>query len=110
MQQGNRYRNGYGERLYNFLSQFQNVPFWPISALGSNFNPRNTTSYLKIKILGQNQGGFDFQTADILKYFEDLEIESNAEFGPKDYFEMACTCIPGVKIFARLDIDQTETF
>jgi hypothetical protein len=40
--------------------------------------------------LGQNQGGYDFQTADILKYFEDLEIESNAEFGPKDYFEMAC--------------------
>jgi len=43
-------------------SQFQNVPVWPISALGSNFNPRNTP------------------------------------------------CIPAVKIFARLDLDQTETF
>ena len=43
-------------------SQFQNVPFWPISALGSNFNPQNTQ------------------------------------------------CIPVVKIFARLDLDQTATF
>ncbi|MBU4010268.1 MAG: hypothetical protein KJ882_05830, partial [Proteobacteria bacterium] len=43
-------------------SQFQNVPFWPISALGKNFNPRNTP------------------------------------------------CIPAVKIFTRLDLDQTETF
>ncbi|MFZ3044438.1 MAG: hypothetical protein WA151_00870 [Desulfatirhabdiaceae bacterium] len=23
------------------LSWFQNAPFWPISALGENFNPRN---------------------------------------------------------------------
>ena len=43
-------------------SQFQNVPFWPISTLGKNFNPRNTP------------------------------------------------CIPAVKIFTRLDLDQTETF
>ncbi|MBU1054892.1 MAG: hypothetical protein KKC46_13855 [Proteobacteria bacterium] len=46
----------------NPLSQLQNAPFWPISALGSNFNPRNTP------------------------------------------------CIPAVKIFARLELDQTETF
>ena len=44
------------------MSQFQNAPFWPISALGSNFNPRNTQ------------------------------------------------CIPTVEIFARLELDQTETF
>ncbi|MBU3946660.1 MAG: hypothetical protein KJ826_00360 [Proteobacteria bacterium] len=44
------------------MSQFQNVPFWPISVLGENFNPRNTP------------------------------------------------CIPAVKIFTRLDLDQTETF
>jgi len=43
-------------------SQFQNVPFWPISALGENIYPRNTP------------------------------------------------CIPAVKIFIRLDLDQTETF
>jgi hypothetical protein len=43
-------------------SQFQNVPLWPISALGSNFNPQNTQ------------------------------------------------CILPVEIFARLDLDQTETF
>jgi len=53
-----------GDALRFFLkkSQFQNVPFWPISALGENFNPRNTP------------------------------------------------CIPAVKIFTRLDLDQTETF
>jgi hypothetical protein len=50
-----------------------------------------TTSHLKKKILVQNQGGFRFQTAGILKYVEDLEFESNAEFGPKDFFEIACT-------------------
>jgi hypothetical protein len=44
------------------LRQFQNVPVWSISALGSNFNPQNTSS------------------------------------------------IPAVKIFARLDLDQTEMF
>jgi len=48
--------------LFSLKSQFQNVPFWPISALGSNFNPQNTL------------------------------------------------CIPAVKIFTRLDLDQTETF
>ncbi len=57
------------------------------------------TSYLKIKILGQDQGGFDFRIADILKYFENLEIEFNAEFGPKDYFEMACKTILGYVIY-----------
>jgi hypothetical protein len=48
--------------LFFGVSQFQNIPFWPVSALGSNFNPQNTP------------------------------------------------CIPVVKIFARLDPDQTETF
>jgi len=41
------------------MSQFQNVPFYPISASDSNFNPRNTKCILPIKIfafldLGQN--------------------------------------------------------
>ena len=32
------------------MSQFQNVPFCPISASGSNFNPRNTTCIPVVKI------------------------------------------------------------
>ena len=48
--------------IYIPLSQFQNVPFCPISTLGSNFNPQN------------------------IQY------------------------IPAVKIFAFLDLEQTETF
>ena len=46
----------------SIASQFQNVPLCPISAPGSNFNPRNTQ------------------------------------------------CIHVVKIFAVLDLEQTETF
>jgi len=51
------------------------------------------TSHLKIKILGQDQGGVEFQYADILQYFEDLELGSNADVGPKDYFETAWSYI-----------------
>jgi len=40
--------------------------------------------------MGQNRGGFEFQTGGILRYVEDLELGSNKEFGPKDFFEMAC--------------------
>jgi hypothetical protein len=32
------------------VSQFQNVPFWPISALGSNFNPQNTQCILPVEM------------------------------------------------------------
>jgi len=32
------------------MSQFQNVPFCPISASGSNFNPRNTTCIPVVKL------------------------------------------------------------
>ena len=35
------YNNFDSNKLFN-MSQFQNAPFWPISALGSNFNPQNT--------------------------------------------------------------------
>ncbi|MBU4009280.1 MAG: hypothetical protein KJ882_00830, partial [Proteobacteria bacterium] len=58
----NTFRMTNGIYSYIIESQFQNVPFWPISALGKNYNPRNTL------------------------------------------------CIPAVKIFARLDLDQTKTF
>jgi hypothetical protein len=43
-----------------------------------------------MKILVQNQGGLEFQSAGILKYVEDLKEGANTEFGPKDYFEIAC--------------------
>jgi hypothetical protein len=36
--------------LGNQQSQFQNVPFCPISASGSNFNPRNTQCIPLVKI------------------------------------------------------------
>ncbi|MBU1054105.1 MAG: hypothetical protein KKC46_09785 [Proteobacteria bacterium] len=35
------------------LSQFQNAPFWPISALGSNFNPRNTQCIPVVEIFSR---------------------------------------------------------
>jgi len=38
------------------------------------------------------------QPGGILEYFEDLNRAPNAEFGPKDFFEM------GSRIIGRLDI------
>ncbi|CAD7844936.1 MAG: hypothetical protein [Olavius algarvensis Delta 4 endosymbiont] len=46
-------------------------------------------SYLKKRILVQNQGGREFQPGGILEYFEDLNRAPNAAFGLKDFFEMA---------------------
>jgi hypothetical protein len=48
-----------------------------------------TKSHLKNKILVQTQGGLEFQSAGILKYFEDLKRELNTGFGLKDIFEIA---------------------
>lgn len=53
------------------------------------FSPPMFRSYLKKKILVQNQGRTEFQTAGILAYVEDLKGGPNAEFGPKDFFEIA---------------------
>jgi len=39
--------------------------------------------------LVQSQGEIKFQSAGILKYFEELKREFNAEIGPKDIFEIA---------------------
>jgi hypothetical protein len=39
--------------------------------------------------LVQGQGGREVQTGGILVYFEDLNFATNAEIGPKDFFEMA---------------------
>ncbi|MBU3947981.1 MAG: hypothetical protein KJ882_13525 [Proteobacteria bacterium] len=36
---------------FKLMSQFQNVPFWPIFALGENYNPRNTPCIPAVKIL-----------------------------------------------------------
>jgi hypothetical protein len=35
------------------MSQFQNVPFWPISSLGSKFNPRNTSCIPPVEIIAR---------------------------------------------------------
>jgi hypothetical protein len=48
----------------------------------------HTGTYLKKRILVQNQGGRKVQPGGILEYFEDLNRAPNAEFGPKDFFEM----------------------
>jgi len=50
------------------MSQLQNVPVCPISASGSNFNPRNTLCIPPVKI------------------FAFLDIEQiSADFGPKRF-------------------------
>jgi len=46
-------------KAYELMRQFQNAPFGPISAAGSNFNPRNIQHIPVVKIfafldLGQN--------------------------------------------------------
>jgi hypothetical protein len=46
-------------------------------------------SHLKNRILVQVHGGIEFQPADILKYFEELEFGPNTEIGTKGLFEMA---------------------
>jgi len=46
-------------------------------------------SYLKKRILVQNQGGREIKPGGILAYFEDLNRAPNAEFGLKDFFEIA---------------------
>ncbi len=46
-------------------------------------------SHLKKRILVQDQGGREYQTGGIRRYFEDLIRTPNAEIGPKDFFEIA---------------------
>jgi len=48
-----------------------------------------TRSHLKNRILVQDRGGIEFQTAGILLYVEDLKRGTNKDIGPKDIFEMA---------------------
>jgi len=56
--------------------------------LAKKRNPEHSRIYLKKWILVQNQGGREVQPGGILQYFEDLNRAPNAEFGPKDFFEM----------------------
>ncbi len=49
----------------------------------------NIRSYLKNRILVQDQGGIVFQSAGILSYFEELKHDPNTDIGPKDIFKMA---------------------
>ncbi len=58
-------------------------------------------SYLKNRILVQDQGGREVRTGGILRYSEDLNQVPNAEIGPKDLFETAsifyaCMVITGL--------------
>jgi len=46
-------------------------------------------SHLKKRMLVQDRGGAEFQTAGILEYVEDLKRGTNKDIGPKDIFEMA---------------------
>ena len=50
-------------------------------------------SYLKNKILVQDQGGLTFQPAGILLYFEELKRESNTEIGPKEIIEITSIAV-----------------
>jgi hypothetical protein len=45
-------------------------------------------TYLKKRILVQNQGGREVQPGGIIEYFEDLNRAPNAEFGAKDFFKI----------------------
>ena len=47
-----------------------------------------TITHLKKQILVQNQGGAEFQPADILQYFEELKGGPNADIGQKNLFEV----------------------
>jgi len=56
------------------MSQFQNVPFRPISATGSNFNPRNTAYIPVVKIftfldLEQISADFEIEHFETVSYF-----------------------------------------
>jgi hypothetical protein len=57
---------------------------------GSNSSWKKKVFYirsrLKNRILVQVQGGTEFQSADILKYFEELKRGPNTEIGTKDFF------------------------
>jgi hypothetical protein len=72
--------------MHSLLHRKMCIIAFRISNISSKFVSR---SHLKNRILVQVQGGIEFQPADILKYFEELEFGPNTEIGTKDLFEMA---------------------
>ena len=50
-----------------------------------------TRAHLKNRILVQDRGGAEFQTAGNLLVVEDLKRGTNKDIGPKDIFEMGST-------------------
>jgi hypothetical protein len=53
-----------------------------------NKSELNTKTHLKNRILVQDRGGTEFQTAGNLLVVEDLKRGTNKDIGPKDIFEM----------------------
>jgi len=51
------------------------------------------SGYLKNRILVQDRGGAEFQTAGILLVVEDLKRGTNKDMRPKDIFEMGSKCL-----------------
>jgi hypothetical protein len=49
---------------------------------------RLSRTHLKNRILVQDRGGAEFQTAGNLLVVEDLKRGTNKDIGPKDIFEM----------------------
>jgi hypothetical protein len=65
---------------------------------GGNDAIHGNRRYLKNRIWVQGQGEIEWQPADILKYFEELDRGPNAEMGIKDIFEMPSNnylCVSG---------------
>jgi len=95
------------------MSQFQNVPFCPISASGSNFNPRNTTCivtgaagfigfHLAQRLL---KDGCHVTGIDNLNNYYDVRLkearleilkgQENFTFFKMDLCDRKCCCEPG---------------
>jgi len=53
-------------------------------------------TYLKNRILVQDRGGAEFQTAGNLWVVEDLKGGTNKDIEPKDIFEIGSNLIPAV--------------
>jgi hypothetical protein len=60
-----------------------------------------TRSLLKNRILVQDRGGAEFQTAGNLLVVEDLKRGTNKDIGPKDIFDMASNYVAGCCLCLR---------
>ncbi len=113
------------KRLY--MSQFQNAPFCPISASGSNFNPRNTQCIPPVKIfafldLGQISVDFEiehFETGSHVQMFYFIKEAENAIFlltnrAIASTFSAFEICKihnpPGYGLYCRLHVNHRHSF